>query len=92
MSSRRTTFNHIKMRHLAACLISLVTATVMIPGMSTYLPLSTPDKIGLPIFLFTFLWAGFFIYSYLAKNVWHPMLVMSLLLVSHLTLSILALQ
>ncbi|MBT0585981.1 hypothetical protein KIU71_06115 [Alteromonas sp. SM 2104] len=72
--------------------MSLLTATVMIPGMTTYLPLSAADKIGIPIFLFPFIWVGLFLYSYMANKSRHAWAVLTLLLVSHLVLCILALR
>jgi hypothetical protein len=59
----------------------------MIPGIATYLPLSTADKIGVPIFLFPFIWVGLFIYSYMAKNLWQVLLVLSVLSAGHFALS-----
>jgi heme/copper-type cytochrome/quinol oxidase subunit 4 len=87
----KITFTRLKSRHLAAILMSLLTATVMIPGMTTYLPLSTADKIGIPIFLFPFIWVALFIFCYMSKKVWHAWSVLSVLLLSHLLLSFLAL-
>lgn len=92
MRQRKRTFNHTNKRHFVACVFALVTSTAVIPGMTVYLPLTTPDKIGLPILLFPFLWAALFIYSYLAKRFWHPMLVMAVLLISHIALSVSALK
>ena len=88
----KRTFTSPKSRHFAAILFSLLTATVMIPGMTTYLPLATTDKIGVPIFLFPFIWAGLFIYSYMAQKSWHAWALLSALLVSHLALSFFALS
>lgn len=79
-------------RNIAACLMALLTATVMIPGISVYLPLGIADRIGIPIFLFPFIWTGLFLYSYLAKNAWHPWLVMVLLIIVHGALSFWALS
>jgi len=71
--------------------MALLTATVMIPGISVYLPLSIADRIGIPIFLFPFIWVGLFLYSYLATKTWHPWLLMILLIVIHGGLSFWAL-
>ncbi|WP_284216408.1 hypothetical protein [Agaribacter marinus] len=90
-TSKKYTFSSTKSRHFAAILMSLITATVMIPGMTTYLPLPMSDKIGLPIFLFSFIWVGLFIYSYMAKKSWHAWAVLTVLLFSHAVLSYLAL-
>jgi len=90
--SNKTAFKHLGARHFAAILLTLVTATVMIPGMATYLPLQMTDKIGVPIFAFPFIWVGLFIYCYMAKKSWHPYVVLMLLLLSHIALSFFALQ
>lgn len=71
--------------------MALLTVTVMIPGISVYLPLSIADRIGIPIFLFPFIWVGLFLYSYLAAKTWHPWLLMILLIVVHGGLSFWAL-
>jgi hypothetical protein len=64
----------------------------MIPGMSVYLPFSTPDKIGIPIFLFPFIWVFLFLYAYMARHAWHAWLFMLALCVLHGTLSFMALR
>lgn len=90
--SQSHTFTNIRSRHLAAIILTLLTATVMIPGMATYLPLPMTDKIGIPIFAFPFIWVGLFIYCYMAKKSWHAWAVLIVLLLSHAALSFLALQ
>jgi Zn-dependent protease with chaperone function len=87
----KPTFTSPKSRHFAAILASLITATVIIPGMTTYLPLSTADKIGVPIFMFPFIWVGLFIYCYMAKKSWHAWLLLGGLFASHFVLSFIAL-
>jgi urea transporter len=67
-STIKTTFSHRRWRHVAGVMLSLITAIVMIPGMSVYLPFSTPDKIGIPIFLFPFIWVFLFLYAYMARH------------------------
>jgi len=84
-------FDRLKSRHFAALLMALLTSTVMIPGLTTYLPLSAADQIAIPILLFPFIWTGLFIYSYMAQKVWHPWLLMLVLTISHGVLSYLAL-
>lgn len=87
----KSTFSSLWARNIAGCLLALITCTVMIPGMTTYLPLSLADTIAIPILLFPFIWSALFIYCYMAERAWHPYLVMSVLLVSHATLAYLSL-
>ncbi|MEM0912411.1 MAG: hypothetical protein AAGJ37_15660 [Pseudomonadota bacterium] len=91
-SKAKRVFDRPISRHISAIIMSLITATVMIPGMTTYLPLSTADTIGVPIFAFPFIWCGLFIYCYMAKKSWHAWLLLLGLFVSHLALSVLALR
>lgn len=77
------TFTHLKARSFAAIVLALITATVMIPGMTTYLPLHQNDAIGIPILLFSFIWTGLFIYSYMAKSVKYVYFIMLALITSH---------
>lgn len=70
-----------------AMLLALLTATVMIPGMTTYLPTALEQKILVPILLFPLIWVGLFIYSYMAEKAWHPFILMVVLSVSHVFLS-----
>ena len=88
----KSAFSNPKSRHFAAILMALVTATLMIPGMATYLPFGVTDRIGLPIFFFPFIWVGLFIYSYMAQKSWHAWLLMGLLSLVHALLSYLALS
>jgi len=90
--TRNQIFSSIRSRNLAAVLMALVTATIIIPGMTTYLPLSMADQIALPILLFPFIWTALFIYSYMASQAWHPWVVMLLLSTSHGLLAFFALQ
>ncbi len=70
-----------------AIVLALVTATVMIPGMTVYLPFALEQQILLPILLFPLIWSGLFIYSYMAEKAWQPMVLMTLLTLSHAALS-----
>ena len=70
----------------------LITTTLMIPGMTTYLPFSMADQIALPILLFPFVWTGLFVYCFMAKKVWHVWCLLGGISLSHLALSLLALQ
>lgn len=91
-STRTSVFSALKSRNFAGILMAFITSVIIIPGMTTYLPLSQGDTIAIPILLFPFIWSGLFLYSYLAKNAWHPWLFMLLLTISHAALSVLALQ
>ncbi|WP_153915982.1 hypothetical protein [Shewanella sp. TC10] len=88
---KKSTFSATKCRHLMAIVFALVTATVMIPGMTVYLPLSFEEQILLPILLFPFIWCGLFIYCYMSEKAWQPLLLMSALTISHGALSYMAL-
>lgn len=90
--NNKTTFTATKRRHLMACLLALVTAVVMIPGMKTYLPFSMEEQILIPIMLFPFIWSGLFIYAYMAEKAWQPCVVMLLIIFSHAGLSFMALS
>ncbi|ASM52060.1 hypothetical protein PESP_b0512 [Pseudoalteromonas espejiana DSM 9414] len=87
----KKTFSATKRRHIMACLLALITATVMVSGMTTYLPLQMSEQILLPILLFPIIWVGLFIYAYIAEKAWHPLLVMTILCAVHGALSYLAL-
>lgn len=94
MTENRTynsAFDRLKSRNFAGLLMALITSTVMIPGLTTYLPLSAADQIAIPILLFPFIWTGLFIYSYMAQKSWHPWVLMWVLTISHAILSYLAL-
>ncbi|KPZ72506.1 hypothetical protein AN944_00748 [Shewanella sp. P1-14-1] len=77
------TFTHLKARSFAAIVLALITATIMIPGMTTYLPFHQNDAIGIPILLFSFIWTALFIYSYMATSVKYVYLIMLTLIISH---------
>lgn len=85
--AKSATFTHLGLRHIAACLMALLTATITIPGMTTYLTASAADQIIVPILLFPLIWLGLFMYSYLAKQAYRPWLLMLLLILSHAWLS-----
>ncbi len=85
--SKKQTFSAIKRRNVMAMLLALITATIMIPGMTTYLPFEMEQQILIPILLFPFIWAGLFIYTYMAEKAWQPFVLMLLLIISHLALS-----
>ncbi|WP_252736013.1 hypothetical protein [Aestuariibacter sp. A3R04] len=68
-SSRKSVFSFLKTRIFAAVIMVMITSTVMIPGMSTYLPFNQNDAVGLPILLFPFIWAALFIYCFLVTSV-----------------------
>ncbi|MBD1390737.1 hypothetical protein IC617_15000 [Neiella sp. HB171785] len=83
----KRTFSQPKQRHFLALFLALITATVMIPGMTTYLPLSAADQVAIPILLFPFIWTGLFVYAYLAPKAWHATLLMVVLTLLHGALS-----
>lgn len=88
---KNPTFDSMKSRNVAGIIMALITATVVIPGMTTYLPFGIVDSIAVPILLFPFIWMGLFIYSYMAKKAWHAWAVMLVLILSHVLLSFWAL-
>lgn len=90
--NKKHTFTATKRRHILACLLALITAVVMIPGMTTYLPFAMEEQILIPIMLFPFIWTALFIYAYMAKSAWQPFIVMLVILLSHTGLSFMALQ
>lgn len=90
--NKKRTFSATKRRHLMACILALITAVVMIPGMATYLPFALEEQILIPIMLFPFIWTSLFIYAYMADKAWHPFIVMLIILVSHAGLSFIALS
>ncbi|RYV01688.1 hypothetical protein SOPP22_15100 [Shewanella sp. OPT22] len=90
--TKKRTFSALKRRNLMAMFLALMTATVMIPGMTTYLPFEMEQQILVPILLFPFLWVGLFIYSYMAEKAWQPLIVMITLCISHILLSYFALS
>ncbi len=89
--TKHRTFTATKRRHLMACLLALLTAIVMIPGMTTYLPFAIEEQILIPIMLFPLIWTALFIYAYMAEKVWQPFVLMFFILISHGGLSYLAL-
>ncbi|MCV2884860.1 hypothetical protein OE749_09145 [Aestuariibacter sp. AA17] len=91
-TSAKHTFTHIRSRHVAAIVMTLLTATIMIPGMTTYLPFAIADKIGVPIFLFPFIWVGLFLYCYMAKKSAHAWIMLWGLALVHGLLSFWALK
>jgi|TARA_Y100000310_G_scaffold116226_1_gene114898 hypothetical protein len=89
--TKNHTFSATKRRHFMACLLALLTAIVMIPGMTTYLPFAIEEQILIPIMLFPLIWTALFIYAYMAEKAWHPFALMLFILISHCGLSYLAL-
>jgi hypothetical protein len=81
--NNKKTFNATRRRHLLACVMALITAVIIIPGMTTYLPFEMSEQILLPILLFPIIWTALFIYAYLAEKVWQPFIVMGLLCATH---------
>ncbi|MGL1956844.1 MAG: hypothetical protein OCD00_05945 [Colwellia sp.] len=88
----KSTFSYFKSRTFSAIVLTLITAVVIIPGMSTYLPFHQNDAIGIPILLFPFIWTALFIYSYMAKSIKQVFLVMSALIMVHVSCIYLALM
>lgn len=67
------TFSYLKTRIVAAVFMVLITSTLMIPGMATYLPFHKNDAVGLPILLFPIIWSALFIYCFMEtsmKRLW----------------------
>ncbi|TMP29039.1 hypothetical protein CWB99_09720 [Pseudoalteromonas rubra] len=87
MGNKKQTFSAAKRRNFMAAVLALLTATVMIPGMTTYLPFELEQKILVPILLFPLIWVGLFIYCYMANKAWQPLVVMLILLISHIFFS-----
>ncbi|WP_245961427.1 hypothetical protein [Thalassotalea euphylliae] len=90
-STRKGVFTSIKSRNFAGVLMAFLTCVMLVPGMTTYLPFSAADQIGVPILLFPFIWTGLCLYSYMAEKAWQPWALMITLSVSHGVLSYLAL-
>lgn len=88
---RESVFTSLTSRNIAGILMAFITCTIMIPGMTTYLPLAAADQIAIPILLFPFIWTGLCLYCYMAEKAWHPWALMMALIVSHAGLSYLAL-
>ncbi len=55
----------------------------MIPGMTTYLPVSDADQIILPILLFPLLWLGLLFACYLLPKVRYVLTLLGLIITSH---------
>lgn len=87
----KSTFTCTRRRHFLACILALITAVVMIPGMTTYIPFAMSEQILLPIMLFPLIWTVLFIYAYMAEKIWHPFLVMLVLILVHTLLCYVAL-
>ncbi|MBQ4833841.1 hypothetical protein J8L70_11370 [Pseudoalteromonas sp. MMG010] len=90
--NKKQTFSATKRRHFMACVLALITAVVMIPGMTTYLPFAMEEQILIPIMLFPFIWAGLFIYAYMAEKAWQPCIFMLTIIISHAGLSFFAIS
>ncbi len=91
LEKRASVFTALKSRNVAGVLMAFVTCVILIPGMTTYLPLNMADQIAVPILLFPFIWTALCLYSYMAEKAWHPWGVMLALSISHGVLSFLAL-
>lgn len=90
-SAHKRPFNSGKTRNFTGIVLAFITAVVMIPGMTTYLPLHLADQIAVPILLFPFIWLGLFLYAYLAVKAYRAVLLMLALTIIHGALSYLAL-
>ena len=90
MNSKKT-FTATRWRHFNACVLTLIAAVVMIPGMTTYIPFQESEQIVLPIMLFPIIWPILFIYSYMAEKAWHPFVLMMLVIITHALFSYFAL-
>ena len=74
--STHSTFSRPRIRLFCAVILSLTTATILIPGMTVYLPFNKADQIAMPTLLFPFIWCALVIYSYMAKKWWQPLVLM----------------
>ena len=83
----KSVFNHQRIRTVIAIVGPLLTSMVMIPGMTTYLPVSEADQIILPILLFPLLWLGLFFGCYLLPKVRYVVLLLASVIASHGVLS-----
>ncbi|MBW8190612.1 hypothetical protein K0504_06140 [Neiella marina] len=81
--SVKRTFSSLTQRHIASLVLALIASTAMIPGMTTYLPLTASDQVAVPILLFPFIWTGLFVYAYMADKAWHATVLMLILTISH---------
>ncbi len=82
-TEEKHTFSRLKNRLFAAIVMVLVTSVLIVPGMTTYLPLHQNDAIGLPILLFPFIWTALFIYCFMAESLWRVWAVLTGLAVLH---------
>lgn len=89
--TRRSVFTSIKSRNLAGVLMAFITCVILIPGMTTYLPLSQMDQIAVPILLFPLIWTALYLYCYMAEKAWHAWVLMLVLSLSHAGLCYVAL-
>lgn len=80
----KQTFSYLPARLVAATAMVLLTSVLIVPGMSTYLPVHQNDAIGLPILLFPFVWSGLFIYCFVEHSVKRMWLVLVALAVIHI--------
>jgi hypothetical protein len=85
INTKKSTFNAFKNRTFLALVLTLITSVIMIPGMSTYLPLVQTDAIAVPVLMFPFIWTALFIYSYMATSVRNVWLLMVSLNAVHIT-------
>jgi len=88
----KVVFTAFKGRLLASLFMVLITSVVIIPGMTTYLPLGLLDSIAVPILLFPFIWVALFIYCYLADKAWHVWALLLGISAIHIALSVLAVR
>ena len=76
------TFSYLKTRIVAAVFMVLITSTLMIPGMATYLPFHKNDAVGLPILLFPIIWSVLFIYCFMEasmKRLWAVLIALAVI-------------
>ena len=80
--NNKQTFSYLPSRIFASIVLVLITSTLMIPGMATYLPFHQNDAIGLPILLFPIIWTALFIYCFLetsVKRLWAVLVALALI-------------
>lgn len=85
INTKKSTFDAFKNRTFLALVLTLITSVIMIPAMSTYLPLVQADAIAIPVLMFPFIWTALFIYSYMATSIRNVWLLMISLNVVHIT-------
>lgn len=83
----KSIFNHQRARTVLATLGPLLTSIVMIPGMTTYLPVSEADQIIMPILLFPIIWLTLFFSCYMLSKVRYVVLLLGSIIISHGVLS-----